>query len=317
MALTNTQYDQIKRIYDQKQLKRHYECEKRLQYVNKNIPGFKELSDSISSLSIEEAKLLMQGDLQAKERLKNAIQKTIDRKEQLLLKAGLPADYLDVPYECEDCKDTGYIHGEKCHCLQQLTLSLLYDQSNLKEYLDNTDFSLVSDRYYQGKDLEHFNDSYKKVLCFVKNFHYDYQNLYFYGTVGSGKSFLSGCIAKKLLEEGHSVIYFSAAALFDFFYKYAFDYKNRESSEDVYQDIYNCDLLIIDDLGSEITNNFINSKLFTCLNERYLRKKSIIISTNLSLKELRKRYSERIFSRISGNFTFCHMTGPDIRNIQI
>lgn len=313
MALTNTQFDQIKRIYDQKQLKRHYELEKRLNYVKQSIPGFKEINDSVASLSVKQAQLLLNGDSSAREHLKQEIEKAAHQKEQLLLKAGLPADYLDVPYECEDCKDTGYINGEKCHCLQQLTIALLYDQSNLKEYLESTDFSLVSDRYYQGEDLLHFRNSYKKALNFVKNFNNDYQNLCFYGTVGSGKSFLSGCIAKKLLEEGHSVIYFSASALIDFFSRYAFNYKTREDSEDAYQDIYNCDLLIIDDLGTEITNSFTISKLFTCLNERYLRKKSIIISTNLSLEEIRNRYSDRIFSRLSGNFIFCRMTGPDIR----
>ena len=143
-----------------------------------------------------------------------------------------------------------------------------------------------------------------------------YQNLCFYGTVGTGKSFLSGCIAKALMKDGYSVIYFSASGLIDLFSRYAFDYKSREESEEAYQDIYNCDLLIIDDLGTELTNSFSVSRLFTCLNERALRKKSIIISTNLSLEELRDRYSDRIFSRLTGNFKFCRMTGPDIRMMQ-
>ena len=313
MALSNTQYDQIKRMYDQKLLRRHYEIEKRTAYVNEHVEGYKELSDAISSLSIERARLLFEGNSHALDDLKESIELLRDQKNCLLKGAGLPTDYLDIPYDCEDCQDTGYVNGEKCHCFKQASISLLYDQSNLKEYLDSTDFSKVSDKYYQGQDLSHFKDSFEKSINFVKNFKIDYQNLCFYGTVGSGKSFLSGCIAKELLKEGNSVIYFSASALMDFFSKYAFDFKSRDESEEAYRDIYECDLLIIDDLGTEVTNGFSISRLFTCLNERHLRKKSIIISTNLSLEELRDRYSDRIFSRLTGNFLFCRMTGPDIR----
>ena len=95
--------------------------------------------------------------------------------------------------------------------------------------------------------------------------------------------------------------------------RYSFDYREKNVLQDFYQDIYGCDLLIVDDLGTEITNSFVASQLFSCLNERNLRKKSTIISTNLSLEELRDRYSDRIFSRITSSFDLCKLTGPDIR----
>ena len=313
MALTNSQFDRIKRIYDDRMLNRRHEEEKRLSYVYEHVDGFREVNESISSLCLKQAELLLDGQTSALLDLKEAIALLKEQKAALLQQAGLPADYLQVPYVCKDCQDTGFYNGEKCHCFKQASLSLLYDQSNLKDYLESMDFSMVSDKYYTGQDLVHFRDSYQKSINFVNNFKIDYQNLCFYGTVGTGKSFLSGCIAKSLMKEGHSVIYFSASGLIDFFSHYAFDYKNREESEEAYQDIYNCDLLIIDDLGTEMTNSFSVSRLFTCLNERALRKKSIIISTNLSLEELRDRYSDRIFSRLTGNFKFCRMTGPDIR----
>ena len=95
--------------------------------------------------------------------------------------------------------------------------------------------------------------------------------------------------------------------------RYSFDYKEKDVLQDFYEDIYGCDLLIVDDLGTEITNNFVASQLFSCLNERNLRQKSTIISTNLSLEEIRDRYSDRIFSRITSSFSLCKLTGPDIR----
>lgn len=316
MALTNSQYDQIKRIYDERQLARRREEDSRLAYVYEHVDGFREVNESISSLCLKQAELLLNGQDSALTDLKESIALLKDQKSFLLQQAGLPAGYLQVPFVCKDCQDTGYVNGDKCHCFKQASLSLLYDQSNLKDYLESTDFSRVSDEYYSGQDLVHFRDSYEKSINFVNNFKNDYQNLCFYGTVGTGKSFLSGCIAKSLMNEGHSVIYFSASGLIDLFSRYAFDYKSREESEEAYQDIYNCDLLIIDDLGTEVINTFSVSRLFTCLNERALRKKSIIISTNLSLEELRDRYSDRIFSRLTGNFKFCRMTGPDIRMMQ-
>ena len=136
---------------------------------------------------------------------------------------------------------------------------------------------------------------------------------FFYGTVGTGKSFLSGCIASELLQTGHSVIYFSASGLFDTLARYAFDSRAKEALSGFYEDLYNCDLLIIDDLGTEMTNTFVASQLFSCLNERHLRKNATIISTNLSLEELRDRYSDRVFSRITSHYDLCKLTGPDIR----
>lgn len=315
MSLSNAQYDKIKKIYDDRQLSRYYEREKRLAFVNEHIDGFRQINDRISSLCLKQAELLLDGENSALSDLKDSIRLLKEQKAVLLKQASLPKDYLDVPFVCPDCQDTGYINGEKCHCFKQAALSLLYDQSNLKEYLDSTDFSKVSDKYYEGEDLVHFQNSYEKSINFVNNFKNDYQNLYFYGTVGTGKSFLSGCIAKALMQKGYSVIYFSASGLMDLISNYSFNRKQKDEMEDAYQDIYDCDLLIIDDLGTELINDFTISQLFTCLNERSLRKKSIIISTNLSLKELRDYYSERIFSRIVGNFRFCKMTGPDIRKL--
>ena len=148
---------------------------------------------------------------------------------------------------------------------------------------------------------------------FIENFKQDYHNLLFYGTVGTGKSFLSGCIANELIQGGYSVIYFSALNFFERLAFYSFDAKEKAALHQFYEDIYGCDLLVIDDLGTETANAFVNSQLFACLNERQLRRKAMIISTNLNLGELQERYSDRIFSRLTSHFTFCKLTGADIR----
>ena len=120
-------------------------------------------------------------------------------------------------------------------------------------------------------------------------------------------------LSKELLDAGYCVLYFSACSLFDRISEYTFGSKDRENLAQLYQDLYACDLLIIDDLGTELSNGFVASELFTILNERHLRKRSTIISSNISLEELSEHYSERLFSRITSNYELFKFTGSDIR----
>ncbi len=313
MSLTNTQYDQILHQYEVKQAKSRHEAEQKLAYVYAHIPGYRELADSVASVSVAQGKKLLAGDEDALEDLKDSLAELSGRKAQLLKDYGLPADYLEPVYECPDCKDTGYVDGGKCHCFRQSMITLLYEQSNIQEMLRTENFNALSYEYYTGDDLTRFQNAVRTCQNFIKNFNSDYHNLFFYGTVGTGKSFLSGCVAKELIERGHSVIYFGATGLFDLLSKNSFDYKNREELRSAYADLYQCDLLIVDDLGTELTNQFITSQLFALLNERHMGKKATIISTNLSLEELRNRYSDRIFSRITSNYEVCKLSGQDIR----
>ncbi len=310
MSLTNTQYEQIMREYDEMHRLALLERERRLEYIKNNVPGYRELSSQISSLTLEHTKRSLSGDKAALSQLKNIISELSAKKTALLLDNGYPEDYLEPTFNCPDCNDTGYIGSKKCHCFRQKILSLLYDRSNIGKMLGNVSFDMLSEVYYKGNDLINFKDAKQKAMDFVYNFDTDYQNLLIYGTVGVGKSLLSSCIAKELLKRGKSVIYFSSASLFDELSKGTFD---RGYGKDTLDNIYNCELLILDDLGTEMTNSFVVSSFFSLLNERLLRRKPIVISTNLSLETLRDKYTDRTFSRITGGFTFCNMTGPDIR----
>ena len=180
----------------------------------------------------------------------------------------------------------------------------------------SANFKLLSEKYYSGEDLKRFIGAKRTAEDFIKNFNSDYQNLFIYGTVGTGKSFLSICIANELLKKGHSVIYFSSSGLFELLAENSFDYRNKQELHSIYDDLYECELLVIDDLGTERTNNFVASELFSCLNERDNRKKSTIITTNYSLEQLQNTYSDRIFSRVTSNFKLLKLSGQDIRQIK-
>lgn len=318
MALTNSQYETIIKGYERTR-DIHRALEKsRQEEVYQAIPEFRRLAESVSTLSVASARRMLEGDDQAPARLHEQLAEISARQKQLLAQNGFPPDYLAPLYDCADCRDTGYIVREdgfrqKCRCFRRQEISLLYAQSNIQDQICRENFSALSYEYYQGEDLRRFQTAEKICREFVQSFEDIFQNLFFYGTVGTGKSFLSGCIAQELLQQGQAVLYFSAPGFFDTLARFSFDGRSKEALHDLYEDIYSCDLLIIDDLGTEITNSFVTSQLFSCLNERYLRSRSTLISTNLSLEELRDRYSDRIFSRITSSFTLCKLTGPDIR----
>ena len=313
MALSKEQYDSIIREYEERQTQNYRELLRRRERIYTLIPEYKELEDEVASISVARAKALLDDPSTDLKEYRNRIAAIASQKKALLKEHGYADDYLEPGHTCTDCLDTGYINGEKCHCFRQMEITLLYEQSNIQEMIAKENFSTLSYEYYEGEDLTRFQNAVNVSKNFVTGFKNHYQNLFFYGTVGTGKSFLSGCIAKELLSQGCSVIYFSANGLFDTLARYAFDTKSKDTLYNLNKDLYNCDLVIIDDLGTEVTNNFVTSQLFALLNERHLRQKAAIISTNLSLEELRDRYSERIFSRITSNYSICKLTGKDIR----
>lgn len=321
MALNKMQYESIIKGYEQTRDQNRHLSEERRRLIYQQVSGYQELDESVGKVSVSLAKQVIDGSSDALQELHSTLQEISVRKKKLLSDAGYPEDYLDPVYDCPDCRDTGFITKEdgtreKCHCFRSQEIALLYDQSNIREIIAAENFSTLSYTYYQGEDLKRFDKAVNICQNFVQNFEQDYHNLFFYGTVGTGKSFLSGCVANALLQKGCSVIYFSAARLFETLAHYSFSAGSKESLYAFYDDLYHCDLVIIDDLGTEMTNTFVSSQLFACLNERQLRRKATIISTNLSLEELRDRYSDRVFSRITSNYDLCKLTGPDIRMLK-
>lgn len=321
MSLTNSQYDTIMREYNRKQFHHRHLQDERVAEVYRSIPEMEQLEQSISSLSVAQAKKLLNGEQGALEELKQELSVLSARRKQLLEAAGFPFNYMEPSYDCPDCRDTGYIGNEKCHCFKQAVIDMLYTQSNLKEILQVENFSHFSYDYYDDRNInsstkktprETARDAVQECLSFVEHFDELYRNLFFFGDTGVGKTFLSNCIAKELIDSAHSVIYLTAFQLFDIFAKNTFS-GNTKAEEEMYQYIFDCDLLIIDDLGTELTNSFTSSQLFLCVGERIARKKSVIISTNLPLETFVNTYSERTFSRITSNYTMIKLVGEDIR----
>lgn len=323
MPLKNYQYNKIRRDYDNKQLQSKHDLDKRIKEVYGVIPELKEIDNEVVSCSMQSAKELLTGNDSSLKSLKKITDGAPQKREQLLMEHGYPKDYLQPKYFCENCKDTGYIGNQKCHCFKQAIVDIVYSQSNIKAAIARENFSCFSDSFYSDSYVEGSmgmtpRENIKRIeeasWKYIESFGKEFNNLLLYGNTGVGKTFLANCIAKELLDRAFTVIYLTAFQLFDILEKNKFG-KEEDSFEfqNQFDYILDCDLLIIDDLGTELNNSFVNVQLYLCINERYLRQKSTIISTNLSLDNINTIYSERVFSRIASNYTLLKIVGEDIR----
>ena len=319
MAVTASKYNEILRLYDKKRLRLRHEEATKKQQIYAIVPRLKEIDDSISTICVEAAKHMLLNSGKADDyKLKLA---KLKEEKNKLLDENFSKDFLSLSYDCPDCRDTGYVGNNKCHCMKKLIIDVLYEQSNLKELLNKENFSTFNLRLYKGDTvdsstgltpLDNISNAITTAKTFVDEFDSSYKNLFIYGNTGVGKTFLTNCIAKELMDNAYSVIYISAIKLFDILADHAFNKQNVEAFEQ-YTNIFDCDLLIIDDLGTELVNNFTASQFFNCINQRFLNHKPIIISTNLSLSDIRATYSERVFSRITSDYTLIKIFGDDLR----
>lgn len=321
MALSRTQYQAIMDSYARTRHENLMEHQRRKEEIYDAVPEIRAIDEKIAHISIEAAKYqLFHPETDGRAALRQKIYDLSMEKVDLLVIHQYPADYLDDIYTCPDCRDTGYIGSEKCHCFQQHILHVLYDQSNLRELIRVENFQNFRLVYYSDRPerngalspRENMREILGRCRRFIASFDsHPGGNLLISGNTGVGKTYLANCIAGEILKAGKSVIYMSAHQFFSQLADYTF--RRGQENADTLSFLLHCDLLIIDDLGTELNNGFINSQLFLCINERILHRKSTIISTNLSLKQLSQTYTERISSRFIESYEYFHIYGEDIR----
>lgn len=319
----------IEREYEQKRTIAERTTEYLKNETYEKNPKLAEIDSLIKKLGIEASKTSLVASEEGKEKILKDLSEKIEslkkEKQSILDKCGVS---LSPKYECEKCKDTGYItidlKTEMCSCMKQKLINESYNKSNLYR-LKNDTFCNFCDSLYDDKpNIEKYginvspreNITKIKKICldFIQNFESPEQkNILFTGTPGVGKTFLSGCIANEILNKGYTVLYQTSPLLLDSIFEYKFNQKNS-SSKELYDSLFNVNLLIIDDLGTENLTAAKFAELFTVINARLLNPKTkTIISTNLSLENLAKNYDSRILSRLIGNFHICRFIGDDIR----
>ena len=320
MALTNSQYEEIMREYQQVRFRKARELDERIVAVYEKIPALRELERERSSLAAQKARRLLNGDKSSLQDLKVKMADLKEQKKVLLRSHGYADNVLELQPDCTVCQDTGYVDGKKCSCFRRKEIDLLYRQSNLHDILQKENFDTFSFEWYDNtasdrrlSPRENMRNIASECMEMTAQFSQVKKNLLLTGPAGTGKTFLTHCIAKELLDACYSVIYLSAAELFEIFSSHQFHDDLEPTEEMMYHHIYDCDLLIVDDLGTEVMNNFTISRLFSCINERARRNRPVVISTNLTLMQLQNLYSERISSRLISNYRVLELYGADIR----
>ena len=316
-------YREIEREYENLRRENIKERERRINKIYEEIPKIKEIDEYIRNIGIITAKeQILNPSKESAEKSNLEIVKLRASKENLLKEAGYERDYLDEIYTCEKCKDTGYVRGKKCSCLENRLAKELYSISNIsytlqRENFNTFDLSIFSREIVEEEGMsprENMESILKISRRFIQTFNDENDvNLLFYGPTGQGKTFMINCIAKELLDKNINVVYQTAFTLCEVMEEQKF--RRSEISDVKYKQLFNADLLIVDDLGIEITNSFTVAGIFNIINKRLISGKKTVISTNLSPDELTRTYTDRVTSRVFQKFYPLKFFGEDLRLI--
>ena len=322
-------YKAISREYELKRTEADRQYEIQINKVYEDNPDLSKIDSEIRALGIKASKLsILQKDKSNKSKISellNQIEELKEKKNKIIKKTGVA---LEPKYNCDKCHDTGYITRnfvtERCSCMKQKLIDISFNKSNLlnlgKDTFEKFDYTLFSDKANTDKyavnisPRENIKKIYKISKDFVDNFEKDdTQNLLFIGSTGTGKTFLSSCIANEIIKKGYTVLYQTTPILLDSIFEYKYNDDNKISRE-LYNNIYNANLLIIDDLGTENSTPAKFAELFAIINERLKNPKTkTVISSNFDLDKLSKFYDSRLVSRFIGNYKICKFFGEDLR----
>lgn len=320
--------------YEKKKFTAELTFEKEKDKFNNSHPDLLKLNDKINYTALEISKAILNNNYTLANKLKKEFEDLKIEKNKLLENIDIPLKARQPIYECPVCNDTGYVTLDNnkttlCNCIKQKIFDIDFNKSNIcnleKENFNNFNLDLYSDeidvKKYNAKisPKQNILNIKEIALNFINNFdNPDEKNLLFLGNTGLGKTYLSNCIAKEVLDYKKTVLYQTSPIMLDNIIDYRF---GKSDLKEVYDNIINVDLLIIDDLGAESLNSLKITELFNIINARLLytndNVKKTIISTNLNMNNLFDTYGERIFSRIASYYNICRFFGNDIRLIKM
>ena len=296
----------------------------KLNVLYSRVPRLREIKNSLETMGIQLTSMVLKKPNDSEkiiEEFERKTQNLLKERAYLMTENNIPLDYLNLQYDCVHCKDTGYLeNNKKCPCFNQKLVNHLYNMSNIKDTIEAENFNTFNIHVFSDSpsgEISSQRENITQILASIEDYTYNFsplksRNLLFYGPTGQGKTFFCNSIAKYLMDKGYLVIYQTAFRLIDIIEKYRFSAKT-ELSKNKYNLLFDADLLILDDLGTEFNNSFTNTEIFNIINGRLLSKRPTIISTNLTLSEIEKVYSKRVSSRIYGNFDIYKFYGPDVR----
>lgn len=325
--MAGTIYEKATAIIAERKEKRRRELERRRSEVFAIAPRVREIEEELDRYGIRMLNLIASGQCDEKQAVSSITAQNkefVKERERLLTQAGFEKDYLEIPPVCPRCEDSGFEDNKLCSCLQHEITAIALKEANLSEVLAGQTFENFKLSYYSDEYVEEYGCSPRENMqailsecrSFVQNFDASQENLLLCGSCGLGKTFLSSAIANELIKQGRDVLYVSCNALFPILEDMHFGRDVSAEAEYIVKKLSECELLIMDDLGSEFVTQFTCAELFRIINTRIILDKKMIISTNLNRSMLKNTYNERIASRITGGFSILEFLGDDIRSIK-
>ena len=326
MGYNKENFKRIRAEYETKTFAAQAEAEARRAELYREIPALREMDQRLSTfgLRIMESALSNRDTQEQIAQLRAENERVMAARATLLKNHGYPADYTEPKYECAECRDTGYVGIRMCKCMRNSLIEAGMQSSGLSALMSKQSFDNFSFDYYRNSE-----DTYKRMVHtfrtiqdYAESFTLEkgvmkYPNLLFVGGTGLGKTHLSTAVARRIIERGYDVFYNSAVGMISDFEHRRFGNGLVSGDGDMTERYTECDLLIIDDLGTETVNQFTVSCLYHVINTRLNLQKPMLINTNLAGTELRKIYADRITSRLTGDFLVLPFLGVDIRNQKI
>ena len=315
-------YRKAERILERRRDAAVSEAQLRADEIRSKIPEIDSILKQLSKIGLETSQLFFfKGNTEEKvSELRAQSKKLIEKRAEILKKHGYSEDSMQPQYICSVCEDRGFIKGRLCSCHRQLLIDIM--KSEIKKFapIDECTFETFKLEYYSNEALENSivpRERAGKILesarRYAQNFSPDSKSLLFVGATGLGKTHLSLAIANVVINKGFYVCYGTSQNICDDLQSEQFG--RTDGINYTKQQVLGCDLLILDDLGTEVENQYSIAALYNIINSRILAKKPTVISTNCELSELLNKYDQRITSRITGEYTTMTIFGKDIRNI--
>lgn len=324
MGYSNSVYKAASDTLHERRLNAEKAAERRKEEVYKKFPRVKELEKQISVGGIKTARAVLAGgdvkDAVSKLRDQNLAMQAEVRK--ILTDNGYPENYFEPDYFCKKCNDKGYcdISGKtvRCSCMKSALIACACAELNRYAPLSLSTFESFDLEYYdksinpevKTSPYEHMSKIFRHCQNYADNFSKNSESILMSGKTGLGKTHLSLAIANEVIKKGYGVVYASAPQIIS---KLEKEYFSSDKDDSLFSMLVDCDLLIIDDLGTEFYSQFAVSQFYNLFNSRMLSNEPIIINTNLTITELREKYTDRFVSRICGNARQLDFLGRDIR----
>ena len=323
MGYNRENYKRIREEYRTKYLKAREAADARRLELHSMLPAVADLDRTLSETGLEIMRVTLEGGADRERKLASIRERNellLAARAEMLEAAGYPADYSAIHYACEACGDSGYIDGKMCTCMRRALTLAGYESSGIADLLRTQTFDTFSLDYYRQDPAAY--DRMAHNLKIMKSYAADFstermRNLLLMGSTGLGKTHLSSAVAREVIDRGFDVQYVTAVGMLaDFEYQRFGNSITGDEGENVSR-YYDCDLLIVDDLGTEVINQFTLSCIYNVINIRLTKKKSTIISTNLMQRELLDKYWDRVTSRLFGEYLPLMFVGSDVRRARI